>query len=58
MGTREIYFTGGGEPFMHPRILDIMRFIKRRGIHLDMSTNFTLVDASVAEQLVISASIT
>ncbi len=52
MGAREIYFTGGGEPFMHPRILDIMRFIKRRGMHLDMSTNFTLVDTSVAEQLV------
>jgi molybdenum cofactor biosynthesis enzyme MoaA len=25
MGTRNIYFTGGGEPFMHPRILDFMR---------------------------------
>lgn len=52
MGTRNIYFTGGGEPFMHPRILDFMRFIKNRGMHLDMSTNFTLVDPSVAEQLV------
>ena len=52
MGTREIYFTGGGEPFMHPRILDIMRFIKKQGMHLDMSTNFTLVDRAVAEQLV------
>jgi MoaA/NifB/PqqE/SkfB family radical SAM enzyme len=52
MGTHEIYFTGGGEPFMHPRILDIMRYIKQRGMHLDMSTNFTLVDASMAEQLV------
>jgi MoaA/NifB/PqqE/SkfB family radical SAM enzyme len=52
MGTREIYFTGGGEPFMHARILEIMRFIKNKGLHLDMSTNFTLVDRSVAERLV------
>lgn len=52
MGTREIYFTGGGEPFMHPRIVDIMRVIKKRGMHLDMSTNFTLVTKSMAKQIV------
>jgi MoaA/NifB/PqqE/SkfB family radical SAM enzyme len=52
MGVRAIYFTGGGEPFMHPRILDIMRHVKKKGIHLDMSTNFTLVDKKTAEELV------
>jgi len=52
LGVREIYFTGGGEPFMHPKILDIMRFVKSKGIHLDMSTNFTLVDEKTAEQLI------
>jgi MoaA/NifB/PqqE/SkfB family radical SAM enzyme len=52
LGVRDIYFTGGGEPFMHPRILDFMRHIKQKGIHLDMSTNFTLVDEKIAEQLV------
>ena len=52
LGVREIYFTGGGEPFMHPRILDIMRYIKKKGIFLDMSTNFTLVTENIAEQLV------
>lgn len=52
LGVRDIYFTGGGEPFLHPRILDIMRYIKSKGIHLDMSTNFTLVTKKIAEELV------
>lgn len=30
LGVRDIYFTGGGEPFMHPKILDIMRYIKKK----------------------------
>ncbi|MEE8480277.1 MAG: radical SAM protein, partial [Desulfobacterales bacterium] len=34
LGVRAIYFTGGGEPFMHPQILDIMRHIKAKKIHL------------------------
>ena len=52
MGVRAIYFTGGGEPFMHPQILNIMRHVKKKGIHLDMSTNFTLVDEKSAEELI------
>ncbi len=52
LGTRDIYFTGGGEPFMHPRILDIMRHVKQRGMRLGMSTNFTLVTKEKAEELV------
>ncbi len=52
LGVRDIYFTGGGEPFMHPRILDIMKHIKSKGIHLDMSTNFTLVNEKISDQLI------
>ncbi len=52
LGVRDIYFTGGGEPFMHPRILNIMRYIKKKGMHLDMSTNFTLVSKKIAKELV------
>lgn len=52
LGVRDLYFTGGGEPFMHPDILAIMRHIKAKGMRLDMSTNFTLVTREIAEQLV------
>ncbi len=52
LGTRDIYFTGGGEPFMHPDILQFMRHVKSKGIRMGMSTNFTLVTKKVAEELV------
>ncbi len=52
LGVRSIYFTGGGEPFMHPRILDLIEYIKGKGIHLDMSSNFTLVDKPLAREIV------
>lgn len=44
LGTREIRLTGGGEPFMHPRIFDIINLIKKKGMALDITTNFTLLD--------------
>lgn len=52
MGVREIYFTGGGEPFMHPNIIEIMRYVKEKDMRVDMSTNFTLVNEKIAEKLV------
>ncbi len=51
MGTREIYMAGGGEPFMHPRINDIIRAIKEREMCLFINTNFTLVDEERVELL-------
>ena len=52
MGTREIYLAGGGEPFMHPQIMDVLRAIKQRGMVCFINTNFTLVDEQRAEELV------
>ena len=52
LGTREIYMAGGGEPFMHPRIMDIIRTVKRLGFTLFVNTNFTLVDRDRARELV------
>jgi len=51
LGTREIYMAGGGEPFMHPQIEEILAAIKRRGLCLYVNTNFTLVDERRAELL-------
>ncbi len=51
LGTREIYMAGGGEPFMHPQIDEVIREIKRRGMCLYINTNFTLVDQRRAELL-------
>ena len=52
MGVQEIHFTGGGEPFMHPRILDIIKHAKNKGLAVGMNTNFTLVDRETARQIV------
>src|SRR3989338_2277589 len=32
MGTEEIYFSGGGEPFMHPQIMEILSYAKKKGL--------------------------
>ena len=52
LGVRDIYFTGGGEPFMHPNAVEIMEYVKKKGIRCDMSNNFTLVNEKKAERLV------
>ncbi len=54
IGTREIYFTGGGEPFMHPKAVDIMEYVKKLGMRCDMSNNFTMVTKEKAQRLVLA----
>ncbi|MFH2136941.1 MAG: radical SAM protein [Candidatus Omnitrophota bacterium] len=51
MGTKEIYFAGGGEPFMHPEILPILEHVKKRRLGCYINTNFTLVNEDVVKRL-------
>ncbi len=51
-GTRQIKLVGGGEPFMHKNIMDVIADIKRLDIEVDINTNFTLVDEDIAKRLV------
>jgi MoaA/NifB/PqqE/SkfB family radical SAM enzyme len=52
MGTREIYFSGSGEPFCHPRIMDILAYAKKKGFVCYVNTNFTLLDKDKINQLI------
>ena len=52
MGTKEIYLAGGGEPFMHPQILEVIRHIKKKGFICSLNTNFTLIDEKIISELV------
>lgn len=52
MGTRHLYFAGGGEPFMHPEIMDIIAFAKKRKMECFINTNFTLVDEKIIKEMV------
>jgi radical SAM superfamily enzyme YgiQ (UPF0313 family)/MoaA/NifB/PqqE/SkfB family radical SAM enzyme len=52
MGTSELYFSGGGEPFMHPDILSVVKHAKSRGLHCCINTNFTLVNDETVKRLI------
>jgi radical SAM superfamily enzyme YgiQ (UPF0313 family)/MoaA/NifB/PqqE/SkfB family radical SAM enzyme len=52
LGTSELYFSGGGEPFMHPDILPIVAHAKLRGMSCCINTNFTLVNELTVKRLI------
>ncbi len=51
LGTREIYMAGGGDPFVHPRILDVIETIKKAGMYCYVNTNFNLVEGPVLDRI-------
>jgi len=52
IGTKDIYFSGGGEPFMHPQIMQILEYAKKSGFTCLVNTNFTLLDKEKIKKLV------
>lgn len=52
MGTREIYLAGGGDPMMHPNIMEFLEHIKKRGLDCSVNTNFTLATPERARRMV------
>lgn len=52
MKTSEIYFSGGGEPFCHPRIMEILAYAKKKGFICYVNTNFTLLDKEKINKLI------
>ncbi|MDP2924042.1 MAG: radical SAM protein [Candidatus Omnitrophota bacterium] len=50
--TRKIIFSGGGEPFMHHQIMDILRYAKTKRIVCQVHTNFTLIDERLIKELI------
>ncbi|MFC2140513.1 radical SAM protein [Candidatus Auribacterota bacterium] len=52
LGLREVQISGGGEPFLHPHILEILKIIKQNGIRVNIITNFTLMTEAIVKRLV------
>jgi radical SAM protein with 4Fe4S-binding SPASM domain len=52
--VRELQLQGMGEPFLHPRFLDMVRFAAARGIDVSTNTNLTALSERRAEQCVAS----
>ncbi len=51
-GIQRIHLYLHGEPLMHPRIMDMIGFIKTKRIGIQMATNGSLLDREKAEALV------
>lgn len=51
LGVKEIYYAGGGEPFMHPDILEILAYTKQKGMVAFVNTNFSFVDQDVIDHV-------
>lgn len=52
LGTSELYFSGGGEPFMHPDLLNIVGYAKSKGMCCAINTNFTLVNELMVKRII------
>jgi MoaA/NifB/PqqE/SkfB family radical SAM enzyme len=52
MGTRTLFFAGGGEPFMHPDFIEILECAKASGMRVCINTNFTLIDEEKIRKIV------
>lgn len=51
LGAKRVRFTGGGEPFMHPRLLDLVKQVKSSGLLCAITTNFTAMTEESARKL-------
>ncbi|MFC1709627.1 radical SAM protein [Candidatus Omnitrophota bacterium] len=44
MGATEVYYSGSGEPLMHPQIMEILEHTKKNNLVCHLNTNFTLLN--------------
>ncbi|MBM7855838.1 tungsten cofactor oxidoreductase radical SAM maturase [Desulfohalotomaculum tongense] len=47
-----VHFGGFGEPFSHPRLLDMLEIVKNRGLRAEVITNGSLLSAEIISKLI------
>lgn len=52
LGATEVYFSGSGEPFMHPHIIEVLEYAKSKKLVTHVNTNFTLVNKERLDKLI------
>lgn len=52
MGTSRIRFTGGGEPFLHKNVRELIAQVKKKGIICSVTTNFSTVNEDTVRFLI------
>src|SRR3954471_10690573 len=50
----QLHLQGLGEPFLHPRLFDMVRYAAGRGIEVSTNTNLTVLSERRAEECVTS----
>lgn len=51
LGTRRVRFTGGGEPFVHPQMIEFLEHVKSRGMIAAVTTNFTALTSEKVRRM-------
>ena len=51
LGVQRVILIGGGEPMMHPNVMEIIGFLNGKNLAIDLFTNGTLITADVAKRL-------
>ena len=46
---------GGGEPLLHPEIMDMVKLCKKNGLNCSLETNFCLNNLSIASSKIANA---
>ena len=52
--TKLVYLQGWGEPFLNPRIFDMIEFAKKFGCRVGTTSNANLIDREISEKIVMS----
>lgn len=52
LGIENICLAGSGEPFMHERIMDVVKYARKKKIAVYITTNGLLIDESQVKELV------
>ena len=51
-GIRRVFLQGYGEPLLHPRIMDMVRYVKSKGLYAHFDTNTYLLNKQKSKEII------
>lgn len=52
LGVKSLFFSGDGEPLLHPNISEMIQYAKAKGLSLALNTNGTLLNSKIAHEII------
>lgn len=52
LGTSRINLSGGGEPFMYPKIMELLELLREKNIDTTIITSFSLINEQTVKRLI------